>query len=233
MLIDTATFRETLYFNIFSLIWPKIQHLTLFHAISSRGSFSVSQYRQEALTLAKGRNSLKASIAELDFTAECQAKELGVLRAERGRLEEALAQAWREKDELLQRWMEDKQEEAHRLNNYNDIEERWEKRCLCDLVLSRNITTASKTRSCEWLLLFTRWQRLTQHLKKHLSKETGKGQVPRVDGGTTASDTYSLHSEADCSSSRQKREGNRQLSWMQNICNIFYNLSNPHEKISK
>ncbi|XP_028982811.1 autophagy-related protein 16-1 [Betta splendens] len=87
----------------------------------------VSQYREEALTLAKGSNGLKATLAQLDFTIECQAKELGALRAERDRVQAELAQARREKDELLQRWMEDKREEADRLNNYNDIQERWQR----------------------------------------------------------------------------------------------------------
>ncbi|CAB1417594.1 unnamed protein product [Pleuronectes platessa] len=53
----------------------------------------VSQYRQEAHTLAKGNNTLKAR---------------------------------REKDELLQRWMEEKREEADRMNKNNDAQERWQ-----------------------------------------------------------------------------------------------------------
>ncbi|KAE8280743.1 hypothetical protein D5F01_LYC21306 [Larimichthys crocea] len=60
----------------------------------------VSHCRQEALTLAKGRNTLKATISELG--------------------------AWTEKEELLQRWMEEKREEAVRLNKYNAAQERWQ-----------------------------------------------------------------------------------------------------------
>ncbi|XP_029305914.1 autophagy-related protein 16-1 [Cottoperca gobio] len=87
----------------------------------------VSHYRQEALTLAKGSNTLKATLYEFEFTIECQSKELAALRAEQKGLNQALAQAWREKEELLQRWMEEKRGEADRLNKYNDTQERWQR----------------------------------------------------------------------------------------------------------
>lgn len=84
----------------------------------------MSQYRQEALTLAKGSKTLKTTLSEFEFTIECQSKELGALRTEQKQLREALTQASREKEELLQRWMEEKGEEADRLNKYNDTQER-------------------------------------------------------------------------------------------------------------
>lgn len=84
----------------------------------------MSQYRQEALTLAKRSNALNATLSEFEFTIETQSKELTVLRVEQKRLKEELSQAWREKDELLQRWMEEKRKEADRLNKYNDIQEK-------------------------------------------------------------------------------------------------------------
>ncbi|XP_039994426.1 autophagy-related protein 16-1 [Xiphias gladius] len=87
----------------------------------------VSQYRQEALTLAKGSNTLKATLSEFEFTLECQSKELAAVQAEQKGLKEALAQSWREKEELLQRWMKEKREEADRLNKYNDTQERWQR----------------------------------------------------------------------------------------------------------
>lgn len=87
----------------------------------------MSHYRQEALTLAKGSNRLKATLSEFEYTVECQSKELAALRAEQNGLKEASAEALREKEELLQRWMEEKSEEADRLNKYNDTQERWEK----------------------------------------------------------------------------------------------------------
>ncbi|XP_042358382.1 autophagy-related protein 16-1 [Plectropomus leopardus] len=86
----------------------------------------VSHYRQEALTLAKASNTLKATLSEFEFTIECQAKELAALRAEQKGLNEALAQACREKEELMQRWMEEKREEADRLNKHNATVERWQ-----------------------------------------------------------------------------------------------------------
>ncbi|XP_069000134.1 autophagy-related protein 16 [Embiotoca jacksoni] len=86
----------------------------------------MSQYRQEALTLARGSNTLKATLSEFEFTIECQSKELAALRVEQKALKEALAQARTEKERLLQRWMEEKMEEADRLNKYNDSQERWQ-----------------------------------------------------------------------------------------------------------
>uniref|UniRef100_A0A3Q1F4Q6 Si:ch1073-143l10.2 n=1 Tax=Acanthochromis polyacanthus TaxID=80966 RepID=A0A3Q1F4Q6_9TELE len=84
---------------------------------------SVSQYRQEALILAKGSNTLKAALSEFEFTVECQSKELAALRVEQKGLKETLAQACIEKERLLQRWMEEKRGEAERLNKYNDMQE--------------------------------------------------------------------------------------------------------------
>ncbi|XP_074502234.1 uncharacterized protein LOC141773941 [Sebastes fasciatus] len=87
----------------------------------------VSHYRQDALTLAKGSNTLKTTLSKFEHTIECQSKELAALRAEQKELHEALAQTWREKEGLLQRWMEEKREEADRLNKYNDTQERWQR----------------------------------------------------------------------------------------------------------
>lgn len=84
----------------------------------------MSHYRQEALALAKGSKTLKATLSEFEFTIECQSKEVAGLRSEQKGLKEALVQACREKEELLQRWMEEKREEADRLNKYNDTQER-------------------------------------------------------------------------------------------------------------
>ncbi|XP_041866615.1 autophagy-related protein 16 [Melanotaenia boesemani] len=86
----------------------------------------VSQYRQEALTLAKGSKNLKATISEFEFAIETQSKELSALRLEQKGLKESLAQAQIDKERLLQRWIEEKREAADRLNTYNDIQERWQ-----------------------------------------------------------------------------------------------------------
>ncbi|MEQ2272864.1 hypothetical protein XENORESO_015605 [Xenotaenia resolanae] len=86
----------------------------------------VSQYRQEALSLAKAKNNLKATFLEFEFTIECQSKELKALRSEQNKLKEALEQAQRDKEQLVQRWIEEKSAEADRLNKHNDITERWQ-----------------------------------------------------------------------------------------------------------
>lgn len=87
-------------------------------------SSSVSQYRKEAVTLAKSKNELKATLLDYEFTMECQSKELAALRSEQGELKEALEQAKREKEELVQRLIEEKSAEAERLNIHNDLTER-------------------------------------------------------------------------------------------------------------
>uniref|UniRef100_A0A3B4Z271 Si:ch1073-143l10.2 n=1 Tax=Stegastes partitus TaxID=144197 RepID=A0A3B4Z271_9TELE len=96
---------------------------TVLHLKEAELQHWVSQYRQEALSLAKGSNALKATLSELEFTVECQSKELAALRLEQKGLKEASGQACREKERLLQRWMEEKREEAERLNRFNDTQE--------------------------------------------------------------------------------------------------------------
>lgn len=85
---------------------------------------SMSQYRQEALTLAKTNKNLKASLLEFEYMTDRQSKELAALRLEQGGLKEALEQAHTDREQLLQRWMKEKEEEADRLNRYNDKQER-------------------------------------------------------------------------------------------------------------
>ncbi|KAJ0004696.1 hypothetical protein NQD34_010910 [Periophthalmus magnuspinnatus] len=85
----------------------------------------VSHYHQEALRLAKGSKSLKSTLVEYEFTVECQSKELASLHKEQERLKEALVQLQRENDRLLQRWMDRRSEEACRVNEYNNTQERW------------------------------------------------------------------------------------------------------------
>ncbi|KAK5882579.1 hypothetical protein CesoFtcFv8_021150 [Champsocephalus esox] len=87
----------------------------------------VSHFRQEALSLAKGSNTMKATLSEFEYTVECQSKELAALRTEQKGINQTLEQACREKEELLQRWMEEKREEAGRLNKYNAAQERWQR----------------------------------------------------------------------------------------------------------
>ncbi|CAL8299241.1 unnamed protein product [Merluccius merluccius] len=100
-------------FEVRQQIWEDVQ------------SPRVSRYRQEALSLARGSNTMKATLNQQEFTLERQAKELSALQKEHTRLREGMVEAWKEKGELLQRWMEEKKEEAARVNKYNDAQERW------------------------------------------------------------------------------------------------------------
>lgn len=88
----------------------------------------MSHHRQEAITLAKASNALKATLYQHEYTVEQQTKELATLHVEQSGLKEALSQAWREKEDLLRRWMEEKKQEADRLNKYNDAQERYAQR---------------------------------------------------------------------------------------------------------
>lgn len=87
-------------------------------------SSSVTQYRREALTLTKESHKLRATLSELEFTVESQSKDIKVLRAEQKRLREALAQAQEDREQLMERWIQGRREEADRLNKYNDTHER-------------------------------------------------------------------------------------------------------------
>ncbi|CAB1352593.1 unnamed protein product [Coregonus sp. 'balchen'] len=94
------------------------------HRPMSPSSIRVSRYRKEAVTQARGANVLQASLSEFEFALESQSKELAALRLEQRELREGLAAAWREKEELLERWMDEKKEEAERVNRHNDTQER-------------------------------------------------------------------------------------------------------------
>ncbi|KAM4607264.1 autophagy-related protein 16-1 isoform 2-T2 [Polymixia lowei] len=131
----------------------------------------VSHYRQEALTLARGRKALKTALADCEFTIETQSKELAALRKEQTELREGLAEAWREKEELLQRWMDEKREEAARLNKYNDTQERWHR-------LAR---------------------RLNKHLRKEMEKHSGPMGTNSLSDATETSSSLSIQSKQQLS----------------------------------
>ncbi|KAI4887810.1 hypothetical protein NFI96_023447 [Prochilodus magdalenae] len=85
----------------------------------------VSRYRHEAVLLAKGACTLKDDLSDHQYKVECQSKELLALRLEQKMLREELAVTRLEKEELLERWLEEKREEAERLNRHNATQERW------------------------------------------------------------------------------------------------------------
>lgn len=84
----------------------------------------VSRYRNEAVLLARGACCLKNDLSEYEYKLECQSKELATLQLEQRTLREELAVARQEKEELLERWLEEKREEAERINKHNAALER-------------------------------------------------------------------------------------------------------------
>ncbi|KAG9263594.1 autophagy-related protein 16-1-like [Astyanax mexicanus] len=85
----------------------------------------VARFRSEAVLLAKGASLLKDDLSEYQYKLECQSKELAALRLEHKNLKEDLAVTRQEREELLERWLEEKKEEAERLNKHNATLERW------------------------------------------------------------------------------------------------------------
>ncbi len=84
----------------------------------------VARYRTEAVVLAQGASSLKADLEEYEYQLECQSKELTTLRLEHSSLREELTAANLQNEQLLARWLEEKKEEAERINKYNATQER-------------------------------------------------------------------------------------------------------------
>ncbi|KAK3550420.1 hypothetical protein QTP86_025156, partial [Hemibagrus guttatus] len=85
----------------------------------------VSRYRSEAVLLARGACCLKNELSEYEYQLECQSKELAALQLKQRTLREELAIARQQKEELLERWLEEKREEAERINKHNAALERW------------------------------------------------------------------------------------------------------------
>ncbi|XP_016410753.1 autophagy-related protein 16-1-like [Sinocyclocheilus rhinocerous] len=96
----------------------------------------VARYRTEAVVLAQGAFCLKANLAEYEYQLECQSKELTALRLEHSSLREELTAANLQNEQLLDRWLEEKKEEAERINKYNAIQERWQ--CLAGRLKKRS-----------------------------------------------------------------------------------------------
>lgn len=85
----------------------------------------VSRYRTEAVLLARGACCLKNDLSEYEYKLECQSKQLATLQSEQRSLREELALVRQEKEELLERWLEEKREEAERINKHNAALEKW------------------------------------------------------------------------------------------------------------
>ncbi|XP_043106006.1 autophagy-related protein 16 isoform X2 [Puntigrus tetrazona] len=87
----------------------------------------VARYRTEAVVLAQGAHCLKADLQEHEYQLECQSKDLTALRLDHGSLREQLMAANLQNERLLDRWLEEKKEEAERINKYNATQERWQR----------------------------------------------------------------------------------------------------------
>ncbi|KAK2823493.1 hypothetical protein Q7C36_020093 [Tachysurus vachellii] len=85
----------------------------------------ISRYRSEAVLLARGACCVKNELSEYEYQLESQSKVLAALQLEQKTLREELAIAYQEKEELLERWLEEKREEAERINKHNAALERW------------------------------------------------------------------------------------------------------------
>jgi len=84
----------------------------------------VARYRTEAVLLAQGASCLKSDLEEYEYQLECQSKELIALRREQSTLTEEMAATKLQKEELLDRWLEEKKQEAVRINKHNATQER-------------------------------------------------------------------------------------------------------------
>ncbi|KAL4659574.1 autophagy-related protein 16-1-like isoform X2 [Arapaima gigas] len=87
----------------------------------------VSRYRQEAVTLARNSIALQNALSECRVTVEQLWKELEALRSQQRLLLEELREVHREKEQLEERWLQEKRDEAERLNQSNEAQERWQR----------------------------------------------------------------------------------------------------------
>ncbi|XP_029107268.1 autophagy-related protein 16-1 [Scleropages formosus] len=87
----------------------------------------VSRYRQEAVSLARNSAVLEDTLSECQFTVEQLVKELEALRSQQRILLEELEEVRHEKEELQERWLQEKRHEAERVNQSNEAQERWQR----------------------------------------------------------------------------------------------------------
>ncbi|XP_066578799.1 autophagy-related protein 16-1 [Amia ocellicauda] len=85
----------------------------------------VSRYRGEAVSLSRCATALQASLLDLQVELEHQSSLLDALRSDQARLRAELGREQQEKAELLERWLEEKREQAERVNQHNATQERW------------------------------------------------------------------------------------------------------------
>ncbi|XP_023685065.1 autophagy-related protein 16 isoform X2 [Paramormyrops kingsleyae] len=85
----------------------------------------VSRYRQEAVSQACDNAALRDTLSECEFALEQQSKEMAALRSGQTALLQEMDEIRREKEELQERWLQEKIQEAHRVNLNNEAQERW------------------------------------------------------------------------------------------------------------
>ncbi len=90
----------------------------------SLDNFRVSRFRNEALAFGREMATLKTQVADYEYRLEVQSGELRGQRLETEALRTQLSALQHDKEQLLQRWMEDKSKEAQRMNRYNRMQER-------------------------------------------------------------------------------------------------------------
>ncbi|XP_028838304.1 autophagy-related protein 16-1 isoform X2 [Denticeps clupeoides] len=91
----------------------------------------VVRFRGEAVALAREASSLRSGLAEYEYALELQSKQFAGLQIEMSTLRAELSVAWVEKEDLLERWMEEKRLEAERVNKHNAAQERWHRFAGC------------------------------------------------------------------------------------------------------
>lgn len=84
----------------------------------------VVRFRNEALVLGREMATLKTNMADYEYSLELQDKELTSQRQDLVALKQELSAVSREKEELLERWMREKRQEASRVNKFNKMQER-------------------------------------------------------------------------------------------------------------
>ncbi|XP_063059317.1 autophagy-related protein 16-1 [Engraulis encrasicolus] len=98
----------------------------------------VSRFRNEALSFGREMATLKTQVADYEYRLELQSRELRGQRLETEALRTQLATLQHDKEQLLQKWMEDKSMEAKRMNRYNRIQERCH-RLTADLLKAKQL----------------------------------------------------------------------------------------------
>ncbi|XP_034773221.2 uncharacterized protein LOC117969368 [Acipenser ruthenus] len=103
----------------------------------------LSRCRGDAVSLSRRASALEAGLCEREVELERLSVEHAALRLAHAELEAGLSRAERENSRLLQQIVEEKRGEAERMNEQNEIQERW-----CKLVMKLQRKLQSKPAQC-------------------------------------------------------------------------------------